>query len=634
MIQVSQLSVFLPQGYLFKEISFQLNKGEKVALVGKNGAGKSTLLKIIDGSIQASEGILSVPSQCKISLLSQDIHIPFEGSLFNYLYYSNTQLNEIRDKIEYFNQQLVERDDYENQSYLQLLDELNKYNELFNIHEGFQWEEKIAEILVGLGFDKKDFTKNLQIFSGGWKMRAELAKLLVNQPDVLLLDEPTNHLDLQSIIWLENYLIKMDSALILISHDRLFLDRVCNRTLDLSKGKLLDYPYSYSVYKIKRQEELERLESAKKSQEKEIKQSKQLIEKFRAKSSKASFAQSLIKKLEKTELIEVDDDSLSNIKIHFPLSNQPGKWVFELENISKSYGEQNILKNINITVGRGEKIALLGPNGVGKTTLLQIIMKLIPFDGDVKYGHQVVLSYFAQNQSEFLDNKKTILETVDDIAVGEIRKDLRKILGSFLFSGEDVQKKVSVLSGGERNRLALCCLLLSPSNVLILDEPTNHLDMQSKEVLKKALQNYEGTFIIVSHDREFLSGLTNRIWDIEDKTLKIYHDGLEEYLSKKGLSSHNKTVEVKKSNDTLKQNDTYQTRDNREETKNKAKIEKQVKKLEEEINVLENQLSEIENQLTLIDYNDSENYHSMLNKYNEVKNKIDYLYVKWESHLS
>lgn len=533
MIQLDNLGVFLPTGYLFQNITAQINKGDKVGLVGKNGAGKSTILKLISGKDKPSEGNIHSPKDTTIGYLSQDLLLDTTKSVFDFLNDSNVELNRIGKRLDKINHDLVTRTDYESESYLSMLDEMSDLNHSFDILEGFQWEEKITSALKGLGFQDEELPSPLNTFSGGWKMRAELARILVNNPDVILLDEPTNHLDILSIAWLEGYLQKFDGAVVVISHDRLFLDNVTKRTLEISQGRLLDFPFSYSRYKFARAEEIERLEGAKKQQEKDIKHTEELINKFRAKKNKAAFAQSLIKKLDKTEIIQVDNDSVAKMKIAFPLSHQPGKWVLEMTDMGKTYGDKTLFENINLTVGRGEKIALLGANGVGKSTLLKRIMNSIDGEGKVEYGHNVNISYFAQDQAEILDKTKTIYETVDETAKGAIRNSLRSILGAFLFTGEDVDKKVSVLSGGERTRLALCQLLLSPSNFLILDEPTNHLDLQSKEVLKDALINYEGTFVIVSHDREFLEGLTNRIWDIEDKALKIHHFSVQEFLQRK-----------------------------------------------------------------------------------------------------
>ncbi|NCA22363.1 MAG: ABC transporter ATP-binding protein, partial [Crocinitomicaceae bacterium] len=409
-----------PQG-----VNLQINRGERVGLVGKNGAGKSTLLKILSGKQQGSEGKIHLSKGTNIGFLTQDIVIDTNQTVFEYLNASNERINYIREKLDHINHELVTRTDYESDSYLEMLNEMSDLNHEFQVIEGFQWEEKINSTLKGLGFSEVEIDQSLNTFSGGWKMRAELAKILVNSPDVILLDEPTNHLDIISISWLETYLQKYEGAVIIISHDRLFLDNVTKRTLEISLSKVFDFPYAYSKYKEVRAEELERLEGAKKQQDKEIKQTEELINKFRAKSSKAAFAQSLIKKLDKTERIEIEKNPASRMRLTFPLSVQPGKWVLELDGVNKSYGEKELFRNIGITVGRGEKIALLGPNGVGKSTLLKAIMKVIDYDGVVDYGHNVNVAYFAQDQAEKLDVNKTVFETVDDVAKGEIRKDLR-----------------------------------------------------------------------------------------------------------------------------------------------------------------------------------------------------------------
>lgn len=637
MINLEQLGVFLPQGFLFKEINLQINDGDKIGLVGKNGAGKSTLLKLIAGWDTPSEGKVHRSKGTTIGFLTQDIKIDTNKSVFDYLKFSNEKLNELRSQIDDINHQLVTRTDYENDSYLQLLDDLNLANEQFQLFEGYQWEEKITSALRGLGFGDDEVDKPLKEFSGGWKMRAELAKILVNNPSVILLDEPTNHLDIISIGWLEDYLQKFAGAVITISHDRLFLDNVTKRTLEISGGRILDFPYPYTLYKAKREEEIERLTDAKKQQDKEIKRTEELIDKFRSKASKSSFAQSLIKKLDKTERIEVDNDQVARMKVAFPLSVQPGKWVLEMENLGKSYGDKHLFSGVNITVGRGEKIALLGPNGVGKSTLLKRIMKTLDGEGTVNYGHNVEVTYFAQDQAESLSTNKTVFETVDDVAIGEIRKDLRSILGAFLFGGGDVDKKVSVLSGGERTRLALCQLLLSPSNVLILDEPTNHLDMQSKEVLKKALQNYEGTFIVVSHDREFLDGLTNRIWDIENQQLKIHHFTVQEYLKRKSDAFTKKDgpkqkEEARKEAERIKEEErlNYSYEDQKEFKRLHNKVKNGVVRAEENITRLESEIQKMDEMITNLDYSNEDDASSQLKKYDDLKKELDQTMVEWE----
>ena len=623
MIQFNQVSYFLPQGFLFENVKIQLNKGDKIGLVGKNGAGKSTLLKLISKELHPSEGEIIIPKQTSIGFLKQEITFKTEQSIFNYLNDSNPKFNNINIRLNEINEELTTREDYESETYLSLLDELNDLNQEFDLLEGFKWKEKIETTLKGLGFDDNDFHKQVKELSGGWKMRLELARILINNPDILLLDEPTNHLDIVSISWLERFLIKFDGIVIIISHDRLFLDAITKRTLEISLRKVFDFPFPYTLYTKKRAEENLIKENEKKQQEKEIKQTERLISKFRAKSSKAAFAQSLIKKLEKTEIIEVENNLEGAIKINFPLSVNPGKQVLEIESLSKSYREKNILNDISIAIGRGEKIALLGANGIGKSTLLKCITNKIEFSGSVKHGHNVNVTYFAQDQADKLDKTKTVYETVDHVAEGEIRKKLRSILGSFLFTADDIDKKVNSLSGGEKTRLALCQLLLSPSNFLILDEPTNHLDILSKNVLKEALKNYAGTFIVVSHDRDFLDGLTNRIWDIANKQIRVHHFDLAEYLSLINNDTQAPNKEAKKDNAKKKKKITPH--------KLTQKLEKEIKKIELKISSIENQIKDLEHKVSVahldMDNNTIEAYKEI-----EVQNdELEKLLADWES---
>lgn len=643
MINIEQLGFHLPQGYLFSGVNMQINAGDKIGLVGKNGAGKSTFLRMLSGREAPTEGAIHRQKDITIGFLTQDIIIDTDQSVFEYLNQSNVQLNKIKMQIDNVNHQLTTRTDYHTDSYLQLLDDLNFVNEQFKLFEGYQWEEKIATTLIGLGFQESSFTQPLNEFSGGWKMRAELAKILINNPSVILLDEPTNHLDIISIGWLERYLKRFEGAVVTISHDRYFLDNVTTSTVEISGGKMGIYPYSYTKYKENRAEEIDHLLRAQKQQEKEIKHTEELIDKFRAKASKATFAQSLMKKLDRMDKIEVETEELAKMKISFPLSVQPGKVVFEMENLGKSYGDLLLFKDINLAVGRGEKIALLGPNGVGKSTLLKRITKVEDGDGVVNYGHNVEVTYFAQDQANQLDTTKTVFETVDDIAKGEIRKQLRSILGAFLFSGEDVDKRVAVLSGGEKMRLALCKLLLSPSNVLILDEPTNHLDLQSKAVLKEALKSYEGTFIVVSHDREFLEGLTNRIWDIEDKQLKIHHYTVHEYLQKKedafeqaqqlGKSKKAAQKTALKTEVKVESKPALSYEEEKEMKRNISRLEKAIKKAEDRIGKLEEIIEKMDAEMAELDYSDEAKAAEKIQQYADFQKELEETMHAWEENL-
>lgn len=623
MIQFNQVSYFLPQGFLFENVKIQLNKGDKIGLVGKNGAGKSTLLKLVSKELHPSEGEIIIPKQTSIGYLKQEITFKTEQSIFNYLNDSNPKFNNINLRLNEINEELTTREDYESETYLSLLDELNDLNQEFDLLEGFKWKEKIETTLKGLGFNDNDFHKQVKELSGGWKMRLELARILINNPDILLLDEPTNHLDIVSISWLERFLIKFDGIVIIISHDRLFLDAITKRTLEISLRKVFDFPFPYTLYTKKRAEENLIKENEKKQQEKEIKQTERLISKFRAKSSKAAFAQSLIKKLEKTEIIEVENNLEGSIKINFPLSVNPGKQVLEIEDLSKSYGEKKILNAISIAVGRGEKIALLGANGIGKSTLLKCITNKIEFSGSIKHGHNVNVTYFAQDQADQLDKTKTVYETVDHVAEGEIRKKLRSILGSFLFTADDIDKKVSALSGGEKTRLALCQLLLSPSNFLILDEPTNHLDILSKNVLKEALKNYEGTFIVVSHDRDFLDGLTNRIWDIANKQIRVHHFNLAEYLSLINNDAQAPNKEAKKDNIKKKKKITP--------NKLTQKLEKEIKKIEVKVSSIEDKIKDLEHKISVAHLDMNNDVSEVYQEIEVQNNELEKLLSDWET---
>ena len=504
MLNVHDLSISFQGEYLFEEVAFMLNAGDRIGLIGKNGAGKSTMLKLLARELKPDSGIISTEKEIHIGFLKQDIDFEKGRSVLDEAYQAFKEIKSIEVRIAEIHKQLEIRTDYESEAYHNLINTLTDITHRYDILGGYHYQGDTEKVLLGLGFQRSDFDKPTDSFSGGWRMRIELAKLLLQNNDILLLDEPTNHLDIESIIWLEQFLTSYTGAVVIVSHDKMFLDNVTNRTIEISLGKIYDYPKAYSQFLELRQEIREQQLASQKNQEKKIQQTEKLIEKFRAKASKASMAQSLIKKLDKIERIEVDEEDHSVMNVRFPVSITPGKVVLEIEKASKNYGEKQVLENINLLIERGSKIAFVGQNGQGKTTLAKMIVNEIPFEGNIRLGHNVQLGYFAQNQANYLDGEISILDTMFHAANDSNRMKIRDILGSFLFRGDDVDKKVKVLSGGERNRLALAKMLLSDFNVLVMDEPTNHLDIKSKNVLKKALQNFEGTLIIVSHDRDFL----------------------------------------------------------------------------------------------------------------------------------
>ena len=530
MLNVHNLTVSFMGSDLFSGITFKLNKGDRIGLIGKNGAGKSTLLKVLSKDIESSAGTMAFDKDIQIGFLRQDIDFVQGRTILEEAYQAFEEIKEIELKLEAINEQLATRTDYESEIYSQLIIDLTDLTERYELLGGYNYKGDTEKILQGLGFQREDFDKLTDTFSGGWRMRIELAKLLLQNNDILLLDEPTNHLDIESIIWLENFLKSYAGAIVLVSHDKMFLDNVTNRTIEISLGQIYDYKKPYSQFLLLRGEIKEKQLQAQKNQEKEIKQKQLLINKFKAKASKASMAQSLMKQLDKVELIEVDQDDNAAMNVRFAISKEPGKVVVEADKISKSYGDNHVLENVDLLIERNSKIAFVGQNGQGKSTLAKMMVGEIPFEGHLKLGHNVEIGYFAQNQSEHLPPEKTVLEIMEDAATDGNRIRVRDMLGAFLFGGDAVDKKAKVLSGGERNRLALCKLLLSPFNVLIMDEPTNHLDIASKNVLKEALKQFNGTLILVSHDRDFLQGLTSTVFGFKDKVIKEYLGDIEYFL--------------------------------------------------------------------------------------------------------
>ncbi len=595
MLNIHNLSISFAGSYLFEDITYKLSPGDRVGLVGKNGAGKSTMLKILSGDYEADTGEIAIDKNVKIGFLRQDIDFVEGRTVLEESYQAFEEIMKLEKEIAAINQQLTERTDYESDSYAKLIEDVSDFNERYEILGGYNYQGNTERVLQGLGFKSEDFDKLTDTFSGGWRMRIELAKLLLQNNDILLLDEPTNHLDIESIIWLEQFLTSYTGAVVIVSHDRMFLDNVTNRTIEISLGKIYDFSKPYSKYLTLRKELRDQQIATQKNQEKQIAHTEKLIEKFRAKANKASMAQSLIKKLDKIDRIEVDEDDNAVMSIKFPVSMQPGKVVIEAEDVGKSYGEKKILQGIDLLIERGAKTAFVGQNGQGKSTLAKIIVNELDHSGSMKLGHNVQLGYFAQNQAEYLDGEISIQETMINAANEETRSKVRDVLGSFLFRGDDVEKKVKVLSGGERNRLALAKLLLQPFNVLVMDEPTNHLDIKSKNVLKAALKNFEGTLLLVSHDRDFLQGLTDTVYEFKDQKIKEYLGDIDYYLEERKAQDM-RQIEIpthKKGNSKPKEKPvSYENEKKIKSLNNKvSNAESKIAKLESEVEKLDKKLA-------------------------------------------
>ena len=625
MLSVQNVSVSFGGEYLFKDISFRLGPGNRVGLVGKNGAGKSTLLHLIARDTPVSEGSISQEKTVQLGFLKQDIDFDYGRTVLEEAYQAFTEIKALEQQMEDINLGLTTRTDYESDSYNELIVQLNEVTERYEIIGGYNYQGTTERILQGLGFSSSDFNKQTDTFSGGWRMRIELAKLLLQPNDILLLDEPTNHLDIESIIWLEEFLKRYRGAVVLVSHDKMFLDQVTNRTIEIVGGRIYDYNKPYSKYMILREEILTQQRAAQKNQEKQIQQTEKLIERFKAKASKATMAQSLMKKLDKIDRIELDVEDNRAMKLSFPVSKQPGKMIIEAEGIKKVYGEKMVLQGVDFEIARGTKTAFVGQNGQGKSTLAKIIVNEIDYEGSCSLGYNVMVGYFAQNQAEYLDGDLTLLETMQNAATDVNRSRVRDILGSFLFRGDDVEKRVKVLSGGERNRLALAKLLLMPFNVLIMDEPTNHLDIDSKNVLKEALRKFEGTLILISHDRDFLQGLSDRVLEFKDHKLKEYLGDINLYLEQKNLDSL-VALELKekiKAKKTIIPKNDYETQKKLKSLQNKqSKVESEIADLERAIKTMDSEL-EINYEQTILQPNFFENY-------NGKKDQLAVLLKKWE----
>ncbi len=635
MLGINKLILQLNDRMLFNGISFLINPGEKVGLVGSNGAGKSTLLKTIAGEASVDSGTISKPKEFKVGYLPQELPLHDGHTVWEEAETSLSEIKELQAAIDDINHQLTEREDYESEAYLKLIEDLNHYTERFNLVGGYTYHADLEKILQGLGFKAADFHRQTNEFSGGWRMRIELAKLLLAKHDVLLLDEPTNHLDINSIIWLESFLKDHEGAIIMVSHDRTFLDNITKRTVEIVNGKVFDYPVAYSKFESLREERRTLQMQEAKNQEKEIKHTEELIEKFRYKASKAAFAQTLIKKLEKMERIEIDDDDSRKINFRFPPAPRSGKVVIHAESLEKQYGPKKIFSGVNMEVNRGEKIAFVGQNGQGKSTLVKIIAESLEHTGTLELGHNVEFGYYAQEQAKTLDGTKTLLSTIEDASPEDLRKKARDYLGAFLFSGEDVDKKVKVLSGGEKGRLALCKLLLFPHNLLIMDEPTNHLDLKSKDMLKNALLQYDGTLVLVSHDRHFLQGLADKIFEFKDGKIREFLGNIDEYLEARKLEDFRqleKVAESKVPKTEAKSNSeglSYAERKQLE--KDLRKAEKKVQNLEGSIEELESKLEELDQKL-----HDPEQFKELskepdfYEKYEADKAKLEQMMLDWE----
>lgn len=622
MLNVHNLSISFQGDDLFNNITYRIGRKDRIGLIGKNGAGKSTMLKILSRDLEPDTGEIATDKDLKIGFLKQDIDFEEGRTVLEEAYEAFVEIKSIEKKIEDISNELANSTDTESKEYHQLMIDLQNLQDKFEIIGGYNYEGNTEKILTGLGFKSSEFTKQTSTLSGGWRMRIELAKLLLQDNDVLLLDEPTNHLDIDSIIWFESFLKSYAGAVLIVSHDKMFLDNITNRTIEISFGRIYDYKKPYSEYLILREEMREQQIASQKNQEKEIQNTEKLINKFRAKASKASMAQSLIKKLDRMDRIQVDKEDTSVMNVHFPISINPGKVIFEIKDLSKSYDEIEVLKSINLILSRNSKVAFVGQNGQGKTTLAKIINNEIDYTGSLNMGHNVQIGYFAQNQADYLDDEKTVLQIMEDSATEKNRGKVRDILGSFLFRGSEVDKYVKVLSGGERNRLALAKLLLLPFNVLIMDEPTNHLDIKSKNVLKEALKRFEGTLILISHDRDFLQGLSEIVYEFKDKNIKEYLGDIDNYLDKRNIGDI-RDIERKKKIVPQKKMD----KDSYKNMKKINSLNNKIKKVEMEIIELEEKIKK--NDLDL-EINPTNHDEVFFEEYQQRKNKLAATISDWE----
>ena len=637
MVSIQNLSVEFSAKSLFDNINYVINRKDKIALVGKNGAGKSTMLKIIAGLQKPTSGNVSVPQDTTIGYLPQQMELNDSLTVVEEVRKAFSHLHDMRARLDDMNAELLERTDYDSDSYQKLIEQVANLTEHLAMEESENGEAEMEKTLIGLGFTRNDFNRPTSEFSGGWRMRIELAKLLLTHPDVLLLDEPTNHLDIESIQWLEQFLVTKANAVVLVSHDRAFIDNVTNRTIEISLGKIYDYSVNYSKYVVLRQERLEQQMRAYQNQQKQIQDTEDFIERFRYKATKSVQVQSRIKQLAKLERIEVDEVDTSHLNLKFPPAPRSGDYPVIADNVGKNYGEHQVFDHATFTIKRGEKVAFVGKNGEGKSTLVKCIMGEIPYSGNLKIGHNVKIGYFAQNQAQLLDGEITVFDTIDRVAVGDIRTKIRDILGAFMFGGEASDKKVKVLSGGEKTRLAMIRLLLEPVNLLILDEPTNHLDMKTKDILKQAIKDFNGTVIVVSHDREFLDGLVEKVYEFGGGKVKECLGGIYEFLEKKKLASlaelelsKSPTASQKTNKDSEKKAEQDSTdfpastgkaaaklsyAEQKEHDKLVKRVQKKVTDAEKEIERLETEIASVETEIAQGDYNaDLYDRHATLQK--------------------
>ncbi|WP_353087936.1 ribosomal protection-like ABC-F family protein [Flavobacterium sp.] len=629
MLNIHNLSVSFGGTYLFEEVTFRLGSGDRVGLVGKNGAGKSTMLKILAGDIKPDSGTIATERDIKLGFLRQDIDFEQGRTVLEEAYEAFEEIKYIERKIEDINHQLVTRTDYESEAYSQLIEDLSEFTHRFELLDGYNYVGNTERILLGLGFKREEFNNPTETFSGGWRMRIELAKLLLQSNDVLLLDEPTNHLDIESIIWLESFLKTFPGVVVIVSHDKMFLDNVTNRTIEISLGKIYDYNKPYSQYLVLREDIREKQLASQRNQQKKIEETEKLIERFRYKATKAAMAQSMIKKLEKVERIEVDEDDNAVMAISFPVSKTPGRVVIEAEDVSKAFEAKKVLQGISLLVERGSKIAFVGQNGQGKSTFIKAIVNAFPYEGTIKLGHNVELGYFAQNQADHLDGEKTLLDTMLEAATDANRAKVRDMLGAFLFRGDDVEKKVKVLSGGERNRLALCRLLLQPINVLLMDEPTNHLDIKSKNVLKAALEQYEGTLLIVSHDRDFLQGLATTVYEFKDTKIREYLGDINFFLEQRNSQSMRDFEQKGIPNDIKDEPKAEKKTMSFEAQKSQKSLQNKLSKIESQIQELEKAIQNDDKELAS-NYNKHIENAAFFAAYEKKKQELEQLLEEWE----